>query len=453
MSLKANLQGTGASYGHSHAICGELAAHITAAGSTQATAFLLERKTRHIVTAGTGGVIVPPGVGRGDALQEGDEIEITNATLADISIYPPAGSAFLGYLTNGALTLSPNFSVSIFVDSATRLISRYYQVNSGIAGSGTVTSVALAAPSSILSVSGSPVTSAGTLTLGLQTQTANTVWAGPLNGAAATPTFRALTAADFPALTSGSALLYGNGSGGFSNAAIGSGLSFVGGTLSATGSGGTVTSVGLSMPSIITVSGSPVTGSGTLTGALATQNANTIFAGPTNGTAAQPTFRAMVAADLVNNGANPTATIGASAVNGSATTWMRSDAAPALGANFRTADISFVIDGGGSAITTGIKGDLQINFDCTIQANTVLLDQSGSIVIDVWKDTYANYPPTVADTICASALPTVSSATKSTDSTLTGWTTTIAAGDTLRFNVNSVTSATRALLNLKVIKT
>jgi hypothetical protein len=43
--------------------------------------------------------------------------------------------------------------------------------------------------------------------------------------------------------TSGTSILYGNGSGGFSNVTIGSGVSFSGGTLSATGSGGTVTSV------------------------------------------------------------------------------------------------------------------------------------------------------------------------------------------------------------------
>jgi hypothetical protein len=43
--------------------------------------------------------------------------------------------------------------------------------------------------------------------------------------------------------TSGTSILYGNGTGGFSNVTIGSGISFAGGTLSATGSGGTVTSV------------------------------------------------------------------------------------------------------------------------------------------------------------------------------------------------------------------
>jgi hypothetical protein len=43
--------------------------------------------------------------------------------------------------------------------------------------------------------------------------------------------------------TSGTSILYGNGSGGFSNVTIGTGISFTTGTLSATGSGGTVTSV------------------------------------------------------------------------------------------------------------------------------------------------------------------------------------------------------------------
>jgi len=43
--------------------------------------------------------------------------------------------------------------------------------------------------------------------------------------------------------TSGTSILYGNGSGGFSNVTIGTGVSFAAGTLSATGSGGTVTSV------------------------------------------------------------------------------------------------------------------------------------------------------------------------------------------------------------------
>lgn len=66
------------------------------------------------------------------------------------------------------------------------------------AGVGTVTSVGLTVPA-IFSVSGSPVTSSGTLAVTLAAQTANLVWAGPASGGAATPTFRALVAADIPA--------------------------------------------------------------------------------------------------------------------------------------------------------------------------------------------------------------------------------------------------------------
>jgi len=69
-------------------------------------------------------------------------------------------------------------------------------------------------------------------------------------------------------------------------------------------SGGTVTSVGLSLPSIFNVSGSPVTISGTLSGTLANETANTVFAGPTSGGAAAPTFRALVAADIPSGSGN-----------------------------------------------------------------------------------------------------------------------------------------------------
>lgn len=66
------------------------------------------------------------------------------------------------------------------------------------AGSGTVSSVGLALPTALFTVTNSPVTSTGTLTSTLTTQTANTVWAGPTTGSAAQPTFRALVGADLP---------------------------------------------------------------------------------------------------------------------------------------------------------------------------------------------------------------------------------------------------------------
>ena len=68
-----------------------------------------------------------------------------------------------------------------------------------------------------------------------------------------------------------------------------------------------VTSVALTLPSIMTVSGSPITTSGTLAGGLATQTANTVFAAP-NGSTGTPTFRSLVSADIPTLNQNTTGT-------------------------------------------------------------------------------------------------------------------------------------------------
>ena len=115
----------------------------------------------------------------------------------------------------------------------------------------------------------------------------------------------------------------------------------------------------------------------------------------------------------------------------------------------RTIAIEYVIDNAGSALSTGVKGDLVIPFACTLSGVTLLADQSGSVVVDIWKNAYSGFPPTVANTITASAIPTISSATKYQDLTLTGWTKTVNAGDTLRFNVNSDTTITRVTVALQ----
>jgi len=87
---------------------------------------------------------------------------------------------------------------------------------------------------------------------------------------------------------------------------------------------GTVTSVGLALPAIFSVTGSPVTGSGTLTGALASQSANLVWAGPSTGAAASPTFRSLVYNDFPTSaaaaGTYPKVTINAQGiVTGTAT--------------------------------------------------------------------------------------------------------------------------------------
>jgi hypothetical protein len=112
--------------------------------------------------------------------------------------------------------------------------------------------------------------------------------------------------------------------------------------------------------------------------------------------------------------------------------------------------INFVIDGGGSAITTGFKGVAMVPFDCTIDRVDVLGNASGSIVVDIWRDTYANHPPVDADSITASAPATLSSAVKSRDSTLTGWTKQLNEDDILAFNVDSAATVTSVTVSLKI---
>lgn len=66
-----------------------------------------------------------------------------------------------------------------------------------LVNAGTVTSVGIVAPD-IFTVSGSPVITAGDITLALATQSANTVFRGPTTGSPAVPTFGALVVADLP---------------------------------------------------------------------------------------------------------------------------------------------------------------------------------------------------------------------------------------------------------------
>lgn len=102
--------------------------------------------------------------------------------------------------------------------------------------------------------------------------------------------------------------------------------------------------------------------------------------------------------------------------------------------------VQVVIGDGTNNITTGLKGFLQVPFHATITAWHLVADASSNITIDVWKDTYANFPPTVADTIAGTEKPTLSTAQKNQDTSLTTWTTDVNAEDWLAFNVDSVSA-------------
>ena len=116
------------------------------------------------------------------------------------------------------------------------------------------------------------------------------------------------------------------------------------------------------------------------------------------------------------------------------------------------AGLVFIIDGGGSAITTGVKGHLEVPFTCTLKQVSLLADQVGSIKIDIWKDTYDHYPPNNGDSICGGNEPEIVGGRRHRDSALSGWTKALNTGDILAFNIDSCTTITRAVVCLKVTK-
>lgn len=140
-------------------------------------------------------------------------------------------------------------------------ITYSYLVSSN--GQASVYSVGLSMPS-IFTVTGSPITTAGTLGVTLNNQTANTVLAGPASGSAAMPTFRALGTADLPFTYTGNTTELPTFSGAVTT---GYGVKFdATGNLISTGTAsGTVTSVGLSSTApFLTIGSSPVTSSGVI---------------------------------------------------------------------------------------------------------------------------------------------------------------------------------------------
>src|SRR3990172_12371914 len=65
---------------------------------------------------------------------------------------------------------------------------------------------------------------------------------------------------------------------------------------------------------------------------------------------------------------------------------------------------------------------------------------AGSCVVDIWRDTLTNFPPTSGDSITAASLPTISSGASYYDEALTGWTKNIVKNDIIGFNVDSTST-------------
>lgn len=102
-----------------------------------------------------------------------------------------------------------------------------------------------------------------------------------------------------------------------------------------------------------------------------------------------------------------------------------------------------VVEGAGTAITTGSKGTRYIPYNCTITGWSIQGTPSGSCVFDVKRS---------GTSIAGSEKPTLSGATTNEDLSLSTWTTSLTAGDVIEFVVDSASTVTRATVTILVSK-
>ena len=192
---------------------------------------------------------------------------------------------------------------------------------------GTVTAV------SVVSANGLAGTSSGGATPALTLSTSIT---GVLKGNG-TAISAAVSGTDYAPATSGSSILYGNSAGGFSNVTVGTGLTFVAGTLASTASGGTVTTVSFT-GGIITVANPTTTPALTVAG---TSGGIPYFSNASTWASSG----VLAASSLVVGG-------GAGATPATVTTG--TGVVTALGVNTNTAG-AFMVNGGNSTFTPAIS--------------------------------------------------------------------------------------------------
>ena len=125
------------------------------------------------------------------------DIKINGTTKTVMTGIPAAKSNALGGIKTGYTQNAKNYPVQLDA-SDNAYVSVPWEGGGGGGGAGTVTSVGLTVPTGF-SVTGSPVTTAGTLAVSLESQAKNKVLASPTS-AAGVPSFRVLDASDIPSL-------------------------------------------------------------------------------------------------------------------------------------------------------------------------------------------------------------------------------------------------------------
>jgi hypothetical protein len=180
---------------------------------------------------------------------------------------------------------------------------------------------------------------------------------------------------------------------------------------------GTVTSVALTVPSWLTVAGSPVTTAGTFAVTAATGQASHQVIG-TCGSATSFAPCSLTTSDL------PT------------------------GVNVRSFGTTFGDTAASAALTSGSVVYFTVPYACTIQAWNITVD-AGTVTFDIWKIATGTATPTVSNTITASALPALSTGTAIHSTTLTGWTTSVSANDIFGLQLKTVATAKYAELDIQ----
>jgi hypothetical protein len=120
-----------------------------------------------------------------------------------------------------------------------------------------------------------------------------------------------------------------------------------------------------------------------------------------------------------------------------------------ISTNIRTERLEMGVHFPGSTVTTGAKGRKTFGQSGTIVGWKLVSDTSTTSVIDVWKAN--NSIPTNSNSITGTAKPSLTAAQLNSSSTLTGWTTSVTAGDVFILEVESNNNASYIYLELDIL--